>query len=149
MPMKTPIVILLASILLTACAFKTYSPVNRVSYQIGEEQVAVLGVPFLTEERGEAIHGKQWEGILWGGMHHSYTKSDNYFLNELYYGGLIDNQLLIISQQTLGNANTPTRRQHQYDISNGDTIKIGKYKLQVITANNSNMKFRILGDREF
>lgn len=43
------------------------------------------------------------------------------------------------------NESTPTRRQHKYNLSNSDSIKVGEYILQITEATNSNMKYRVIG----
>lgn len=135
-----------AFVVLAGCASKSSQRVDKVSYEIGQEQVAVLGVPFLSEERGNIVHGKQWEGILWGGMHHSYTKSPDYRLTELYYGGMDGGEAVVVLQELTGNNSSPTRNTYSLDLSQEDTFQVGRYQLQVISAKPNGMRFRVLSD---
>lgn len=137
---------LLALAFLAGCASKSTESLSNASYQIGVEQVAVLGVPFLTDEQGSVVHSKQWQGVAFGGMHHSYTKSDDYRLTELYYGGISDGQALVIAQETLGNSTTPKRRPYSLPLSQTDTFQVGRYTLQILSASAGSMRFKVLND---
>lgn len=137
---------LAAALAVTGCASKTTQPIHRSSYQVGHEQVAVLGVPFLSEERGSVEHSKQWQGVLFGGMHHSYTKSPDYRLTELYYGGIEGGAVLVIVQETAGNATSPSRQPYTLDLNQADTFQVGRYRLQVVSASQANMRFKVIAN---
>ncbi|MDH4581407.1 hypothetical protein E8F20_05895 [Pseudomonas sp. BN415] len=137
---------LLVALAVTGCASKSTQPIERTSYQLGQEQVAVLGVPFLSEERGSVEHSKQWQGVLFGGMHHSYTKSPDYRLTELYYGGLEGGAALVILQEMAGNATSPSRQSYSLDLNQNDTFQIGRYRLQVLSASQANMRFKVVSN---
>ncbi|MCY1393923.1 hypothetical protein D9M71_88320 [compost metagenome] len=141
------IISLLLALSLAGCASKSATPVDKVSYRIGAEQTAILGVPFLTEEHGSIIHGQQWEGIAFGGMHHSYTKSDDYQLTELYYGGLASGKAVVVMQTLRGNESSPARQQYDIDLSGYGPHQVGPYSLDILSAAGGNMRYRVLGKK--
>lgn len=134
----------LALIILAGCASNTATPVSRSSYQIGSEQTAVLGVAFLTDEKGSVIHSEQWQGIAFGGMHHSYTKSDDYLLTELFYGGTNAGVATIVMRQVRGNDTSATSQTFELRLAEGDTFNVGSYKLRITNANAGSMRFAVI-----
>ena len=146
-PLRPHAWLLVAAIicLLSGCASKTVQQLNSVSYTPGREDVAVVGTPFIWRETGTVESSEHWEGVLFGGMHHSYLKGDDYQRVELFYGGRSGEILTFLYQVTTGNNATPSLRQtQQIDLAQGDRFSVEGLEIQCVEADNNSMRYIVL-----
>ena len=78
-------------------------------------------------------------------MHHSYAKNDDYVKSEMLYGGANDRIVNILYREIHGNDTMPMI-QHPYllDLNNGPKFQLEGYTIEVISADPTTMKYRIL-----
>jgi hypothetical protein len=140
--------VLILLILITGCASKSVRIINQASYDINREDLAVIGTAFIYEEHGTEEENEHWEGVLFGGMHKSYLKGDDYRRVEVYYGGRTGDILSFVYQATIGNSSSPSiRRTFEHDLRRGSIVTIEEYELQVLSANNNSMRYKVTQKR--
>jgi hypothetical protein len=138
--------LLIALVLLGGCASKTVEQVAKTSFTLGQEDVAVVGTPFISQESGSTERSEHWEGILFGGMHRAFMRGDDYRRAELFYAGRSGNVLTFMFQLTDGNDGTPSiRRLHQVDFGQENRFAIEGLEIQVLQADTNSMRYRVLG----
>jgi hypothetical protein len=70
--------------------FYRHQKVNNLSVYVGRESVALTGEPLLTHGKGSLESSSHRTGVVFGGMHYSTHRSDDYELIEMFYGGVQD-----------------------------------------------------------
>lgn len=109
------IVIFFAMLLLTSCLSK---PI-QLNDRDGTEQLALLGIPFWSDDRA--------------GTH-----------TELIYGGRSGSEIVIIFSEKVGNETSPTNKKYKFDLSESNVVTVDKYKLKIIMAYEADMMFRFV-----
>ncbi len=138
--------ILIVLVLLAGCSSKTVDEVAKTSFVLGQEDVAIVGTPFISQELGSIERSEHWEGILFGGMHRAFMRGDDYRRAELFYAGRSGNVLTFMFQLTEGNDATPSiRRVHQVDFSRANRFAIEALEIEVLQADTNSMRYRVIG----
>lgn len=133
-------------LVINGCASKTVEQIAKNSFVPGQEDVAVVGTPFIWQESGSTERNEHWEGILFGGMHSAFTRGDDYRRAELFYAGRSGSMLTFMFQVTNANAATPsTRRVHETDLNDGSRFVIEGLEIQVLQADTNSMRYRVIG----
>jgi hypothetical protein len=131
--------------LLAACASKTVQQINRTNVAANAEQIAVVGAPFIWRETGSVESNEHWEGVLFGGMHHSNSRGPDYQKVELYYGGRSGDTLTFLYQVTRGNDETPSGREpYQVSLAQGSSFTVAGLQIQCLSADAGTMRYRVL-----
>lgn len=138
------ILVAVAVIALTGCASKDIRQVNNLSVQVGELSIAIIGVPFISHEYGSVESSSTWQGIAFGGMHHSTHRDSNYRIVNIYYGGIQGTVVTLLYQETKGQDDTPhISKPYTIDIANSDTINMRGYKVTIHDASQSSMRYTL------
>lgn len=144
------IVLLAATLSLTACA-TTVSPARLVqSYVLGVERSANVGEAFLVDQSGYIQTQRRWVGILNSpdGWQTEQVASRDYLRRELIYSGRSGNTIEIAYREYRGGLVAPAFAQSlQYDLSASNIIRFQRFEIEVVAADNQGITTKILRDR--
>ncbi len=87
---------------LAGCASKDIRQVNNLSVEVGQTSTAIIGFPFVSHEYGTVESSSTWQGVAFGGMHHSTHRSADYKIVNIYYGGIQSNVVTLLYKETKG-----------------------------------------------
>jgi hypothetical protein len=133
-----------AVVALAGCASKDIRQVNNLSVQVGETSTAIIGVPFVSHEYGTVESSSTWQGVAFGGMHHSTHRGANYKIVNIYYGGIQGSVVTLLYQETIGQDETPhISKPFTINLKDTDTINIRGYKVSIHEANQSSMQYTL------
>ena len=128
-PMKTALVLAVA-IAVSGCtiAMKDYLTTD---YQIGTAKTVTVGSPMFT--------------VISGSKYSHSGEIINEITEEIFYGGVSGNTLWLSYQEFTYPLARPTFSQElQYDLARSRTIKFRDYTMQIDSADNSTITFRVL-----
>jgi len=141
--LKISILIVIAST--TACGARhRVVPVDSKSYKLDAVIETTVGNPMVTTEDQEVKRG-QWIGVLRSpsGYEEILTK----FKKELIYSGK-SGDTVNISYREYGDdyARPAFAQELKYDLKSSKEIRFQNYRFSVLSADNSSIKFKVLGD---
>ncbi len=127
--MKTAFVIAVA-IVVSGCTIATKDYLTT-DYQIGEAKTVTVGSPMFT-----VVSGSKYS-------HSGETISE--ITEEIFYGGVSGSSLRLSYEEFTYPIVRPTFTQElQYDLARSRTIKFRDYTMQIDSADNSSITFRVL-----
>jgi len=142
--MKKHLLLLLFIAIIAGCASKDVRRVNNLTVPVGQESTAIVGVPFVSHEYGTIESNSQWQGVMFGGMHHSTHHGKDYRLVHIYYGGIQDSVVTLLYQETIGESETPhISKPYTVDVNKTDSINIRGYKVTIHEASPSSMRYTL------
>lgn len=148
--MKNAVAAALLSLLLTSCASTVVERREYQSYAVGRQTTATLGEPFLVDQAGDVQRVRKWVGILNSpdGWAVETRNSQDYVRKELIYAGRSGQTIEISYREYRGGLAAPAFFQNlKYDLTESRIIRFQRFKIDVITADNQTITYKILSDR--
>ncbi len=132
---------------IVACGWNTKC-VKNATYNIGEETIAVTGTPMVQQVIGCLVYKYEPTGLnltLWKKEPYTYT-SEPTVLKELLYAGREGDILHITYREysVAGYARTPFFQNTYYDLKTSDKIVFQENIIQVLEANNQQIRFKVI-----
>lgn len=134
----------LAIMTLSSCAAKLV-PIDTKSYTVGSEIETAIGNPMISVEDQEVVNGTRWVGVAFSPT--GYEQRISKFRKELIYGGKSGSTINVAYREYANDmARAPFSQALRYDLNESKTISFQNFKLAVLEANNSIIKFRVISD---
>ncbi|MCY1260040.1 hypothetical protein D9M68_100210 [compost metagenome] len=147
--MKPVLSVLAATLLLGACTTVDYKRNDYRSYAIGRESTAPTGGVMFTDQHGYIIKERTWVGLINSpdGWKTTQTMSDDYYKKELIYSGISGATIeLNYREFRQGFAAQAFYQSVKYDLAQSKTVQFQNFMLEVISADNNQIKYRVVRD---
>jgi hypothetical protein len=134
---------------LSGCATSTLQSKTFKSYRVGETKVATIGDAFLTDQNGSIRTVREWVGIINSpdGWRVSQQASQDFVRKELLYSGKSANTIKVSYREFRGGYAAPAFSQNlEYDLNESSTINFQRFTLQVISATNQTITYKVISD---
>ena len=131
--------IIALSFVSSACHRRPIQPRTITNYTLGNVETASIGDPMI-EVTNISFRRKNV------GIFNTITITERFEQN-LIYGGRADNVIKVMYRE-FGNgyARQAFHQELQYDLKESSTISFREFSIEVIEANNSSVKFKVLSD---
>lgn len=136
-------------LLLGACTSQQYDVVENQNYAIGREKKVAVGDVMVMKERIVWVDQKKWVGILVSadGWEHTRQATDESFREELIYTGRTGNTVTITYREYKKEFARPAFYQNlTYDVSQSHEVVFRNYRLELLGADNTGIKFIVVSD---
>jgi hypothetical protein len=140
----------LALIALVGCATTTIESKVYRSYAVGETKTATIGDAFLVDQNGSVSTVRKWVGILNSpdGWQDFKVSSEDYIRRELLYSGRSADTIKVSYREFRGGMAAPAFFQNvEYDLSTSKTIKFRRFTIDVISATNQSITYKVVSDQ--
>lgn len=147
--MKRIATVAAAAILLAGCATSTLQSKTFKSYRVGETKTVTIGDAFLTDQNGSVSTVREWVGVLNSpdGWRVSQRASQDFVRKELLYSGKSANTIKVSYREFRGGFAAPAFSQNlEYDLNESKTINFQKFTLEVLSATNQAITYKVLKD---
>jgi len=140
---------LIAFLFLGGCATTTLESKAFKSYTVGKTATATIGDPFLIDQDGKVEKVKTWVGIL--NSPNGWKVEDRYSADfvrkELIYSGKSGSTIDISYREFRGGLAAPAFFQSvKYDLTESPIVRFQKFQIQIDSASNQSITYRILKD---
>ena len=135
--------------LASGCATTTLESKTYKSYAVGVTTAATIGDPFLVDQNGSIEKVKTWVGVMNSpnGWKVEDRYSQDYIRKELIYAGKSGNTIEISYREFRGGLAAPAFFQNlKYDISQSKLVRFQKFQIEIQSADNQSITYRILSD---
>jgi hypothetical protein len=136
-------------LLLSGCATSTLESKTYKSYAVGQTKTATIGDAFLVDQNGSISTVKEWVGVLNSpdGWRVSQRASQDFIRKELLYSGKSANTIKVSYREFRGGYAAPAFSQNlEYDLNESSTINFQRFTLQVLSATNQTITYKVLKD---
>lgn len=143
--------VMFVMLVLAGCASTTLESKVFKSYRVGETKTATIGDAFLVDQNGSERTVRTWVGILNSpdGWQVSKVASEDYIRRELLYSGRSGDIVKVAYREYRGGMAAPAFFQNvEYDLSTSKTIKFMRFTLDVVSATNQSITYKVVSDRE-
>jgi hypothetical protein len=147
--MKRIAIVAAAGFVLVGCATSTLQSKTFKSYRVGETKTATIGDAFLTDQNGSVSTVREWVGVLNSpdGWRVSQRASQDFVRKELLYSGKSANTIKVSYREFRGGFAAPAFSQNlEYDLNESKTINFQKFTLEVLSATNQAITYRVVKD---
>ena len=147
--MKRITIVAATVLLLQGCATSTLESKTFKSYRVGETKTVTIGDAFLTDQNGSISTVREWVGVLNSpdGWRVSQKASQDFVKKELLYSGKSGNTIKISYREFRGGFAAPAFSQNlEYDLNESKTINFQKFTLEVLSATNQAITYKVLKD---
>ena len=137
-----------AAITITGCA-EVLENKRLQSYKVGHTATATIGEPFLVDQAGSVRTVKRWVGLINapGGWKVEDEYSRDYIRKELIYSGRSGGAIDVSYREFRGGFAAPAFFQNlKYDLSASSIIRFQRFTIEVISADNQSITYKILSD---
>jgi hypothetical protein len=134
---------------LAGCASTTLESKLYKSYRVGETKTASIGDAFLIDQNGSVSTVRHWVGVLNSPDGWQVTKvpSEDYTRRELLYSGRSADTIKVSYREYRGGMAAPAFFQNvEYDLADSHTIKFRRFTLEVISATNQSITYKVVSD---
>lgn len=139
----------LALILSSGCASTVVHRDIIPSYSVGQTREATVGEAFIVNQKGTVDDVRHWVGILHSpdGWKTDKRYSSDWVRQELLYSGKSGSTVEINYREFRGGyAAAPFYQSVKYDMNESTTIRFRNFVIDVISADNQRIKYRIVSD---
>ena len=137
-------------LVLSACASQPqYDVTKNQNYAIGIEKKVTVGEVMLMKEHIVWVEQKRWVGLFYssGGWEHTRFATDESFREELIYTGRTGHTVAITYREFKKEFARPAFYQNLiYDVSTSDEVVFRNYRLKLLGADNTGIKFIVVSD---
>jgi hypothetical protein len=147
--MKRIAIVVAAGFVLVGCATSTLQSKTFKSYRVGETKTATIGDAFLTDQNGSVSTVREWVGVLNSpdGWRVSQRASQDFVRKELLYSGKSANTIKVSYREFRGGFAAPAFSQNlEYDLNESKTINFQKFTLEVLSATNQAITYKVVKD---
>lgn len=147
--MKRIAIVAATGFVLVGCATTTLQNKKFKSYKVGETKTATIGDAFLTDQDGSISTVREWVGVLNSpdGWRVSERASQDFVRKELLYSGKSANTIKVSYREFRGGFAAPAFSQNlEYDLNESKTINFQKFTLEVLSATNQTITYKVLKD---
>jgi len=135
---------------LSACATTVVDRQTFSSYTVGENKEATVGEAFIVDQQGSVETVRHWVGLLSSpdGWKTDKRYSADWMRRELLYAGKSGNTVEINYREFRGGyAAAPFFQTVKYDLSESHIVRFRRFVIDVISADNQRIKYRIVSDQ--
>ena len=136
-------------LLLSACESTVVHKQTQKDYVIGKQSTVYVGGPIFMDQQGTYASKRVWIGVLNSpdGWQTNTSASPDFKMRELMYGGISGTTIRLNYREFRGHAAGPPMYQPlTYDLAQSKIVRFQNFTIQVLSADNSEMRYVILSD---
>jgi len=141
---------ILFTLLLSGCATTVVDRQTYLSYTVGAVKEAIVGDAFIVDQKGSLETVKVWVGLINSsdGWKTEKRYSSDWIRHELLYAGRSGSTIEINYREFRGGyAAAPFFQTVKYDLAESNTVRFRRFVIDVMSADNQHIKYRIVSDQ--